>query len=277
MESEAKRCFAAFAAHELRGEIAVQLALAEATLADPEADIASLRTMGEQIVDGCERQARLLAALLTLARCEHEPLRSDAVDLAATAARALHDVNCRHLRITARLEPAETTGNAHLIARLVANLIENAIHHNTPAGRLDLATRTTADRATLTISNTGPVIPTGDLTRLFQPFQRLSCGAGGATERFGLGLAIVTAIANAHRANVNAQARTGGGLRIDIDFPAVARTLPLDRQAGSAAEFTSPCIGRAGRSPRSSRAPSRDRPARATPTRSGVPEPAPVK
>ena len=39
----------------------------------------------------------------------------------------------------------------------------------------------------------------------------------------GLGLAIVEAIANAHDATVNAQAQTGGGLRIDINFPAGRR------------------------------------------------------
>jgi signal transduction histidine kinase len=70
--SERERCFGAYAAHELRTEIAVQLALVETTLADPEADTGELRTMGEHIVAACERQERLLEALLTLARCDYE-------------------------------------------------------------------------------------------------------------------------------------------------------------------------------------------------------------
>ena len=41
--SEAERCFVAYAAHELRSEITLQLTLAEATLADPNADTAALR------------------------------------------------------------------------------------------------------------------------------------------------------------------------------------------------------------------------------------------
>ena len=64
--AEPERCFAAFAAHELRGEITLQLALAEVTLADPTADTAALREMGNGVVAGCERQERLLEALLTL-------------------------------------------------------------------------------------------------------------------------------------------------------------------------------------------------------------------
>jgi hypothetical protein len=40
--SKAACCFLAYAAHELRGEITCQLALAEATLTDPNADTAAL-------------------------------------------------------------------------------------------------------------------------------------------------------------------------------------------------------------------------------------------
>jgi signal transduction histidine kinase len=83
-----------------------------------------------------------------------------------------------------------------------------------------VATYTAAGRAIFTIANTGPVIPNGELTRLFQPFQRLishTCPSAGGV---GLGLAIVRTIANAHNATVTAHARTGGGLRIRIDFPA---------------------------------------------------------
>jgi signal transduction histidine kinase len=72
------------------------------------------------------------------------------------------------------------------------------------------------------IANTGPVIPTGDLPRLFQPFQRRASDEGSSADGVGLGLAIVQAIADAHDAMVRAEARTGGGLRIEIRFPAAA-------------------------------------------------------
>ena len=91
--SVADGCFVAYAAHELRGEITLQLALAEATLADANADTAALREMGKGVVAACERQERLLEALLTLARSEYRHLRREPVDLAATAVDALraHD------------------------------------------------------------------------------------------------------------------------------------------------------------------------------------------
>ena len=216
---EAQQRFLAYAAHELRGEITLQLTLAEATLADPNADTAALREMGEQVAAACERQERLLEALLTLSRSECARLRRKPVDLAATAAEVLRAHDHDGLRGTTALELARTTGDPQLVERLVANLVANAVRHNVPGGRLDVGTYTAAGHAIFTIANTGPVIPTGGLTRLFQPFQRLGSHSGPSADGVGLGLAIVQAIANAHDATVTAQARTGGGLGIDVAFP----------------------------------------------------------
>ena len=186
-----------------------------------------MREMGKRVAAACERQERLLESLLTLVRSESGDLRREPVDLAATATKALRVHDPRELTGNVTLEPARTTGDPLLVERLVTNLIENAVRHNMPDGRLDVATYTAAGQATVMIANTGPVIPTGELLRLFQPFQRRSSQEGSSADGVGLGLAIVKAIADAHDANVNAQARTGGGLRIEIGFPAAAWPKPL--------------------------------------------------
>ncbi len=183
--------------------------------------------MGEGVVAACQRQERLLEALLTLSRSEYGHLRREPVDLAATAAEVLRAHDHHELNSITALEPARTTGDPLLVERLVANLIENAVRHNIPGGRLDVATYTAAGRAIFTIANTGPLIPTGELTCLFQPFQRRGSDDGSSADGVGLGLAIVQAIANAHDAMVNAEARPGGGLRIEIGFPAAAWPKPL--------------------------------------------------
>jgi signal transduction histidine kinase len=218
--------FPAYAAHELRGEITVQLALAEIALADPEADTVTLREMGEEVIAGCERQKRLLEALLILSRGEYEQLRREPIDLAATAARVLAAHAHHPLRWITTLEPAVMTGNPEMIERLVTNLVENAVRHNIPGGRLDLATHTTTGRAVLAIANTGQLIPTGEVDRLFQPFQRLRRSPGAGADGTGLGLAIVRAIADGHNAKIHATARSSGGLRIEIGFPSCLRLIP---------------------------------------------------
>jgi len=210
---------AAFVAHELRAPLALQHALVEVALADPDADASALRQMGERVLAGCKQQQRLIDALLLLARggalTGREPL-----DLAAIATGALRAHDPGGLEILASLEPARTTGDPNLLERLAANLVSNAIRHNIPGGRIDLATRTEAERAVLSVANSGPLIPSGALQRLFQPFQRLDPRSRFPDEGVGLGLTIVEAIAAAHCARVSARARAGGGLEIDVSFPA---------------------------------------------------------
>jgi signal transduction histidine kinase len=218
----ASQRFVAYAAHELRGSIALQRTLAEVALADPNADTAALRQMGERVVAACEHQERLLAALLSLSRNEFGRLRREPVDLAATGAEVLRALDDRHgLDSTTTLAPALTAGDPQLVQRLVANLVANAVRHNVPGGSLEIATYTAAGRAIFTIANSGPVVPSTELSRLFQPFERLSSHPGPSTDGVGLGLALVQAIANAHDATVAAVPRTGGGLRIDVAFPAL--------------------------------------------------------
>ena len=72
-------------------------------------------------------------------------------------------------------------------------------------------------RAHLTVANTGPHVPPGELERLFEPFQRLASRDDGV----GLGLAIVQAVADAHDATITARARINGGLEINVAFPAL--------------------------------------------------------
>ncbi|MGH2849129.1 MAG: sensor histidine kinase [Solirubrobacteraceae bacterium] len=219
---ESQRRFLAYAAHELRGEVALQRTLAEVALADVDADRAALRKMGERIVVACERQERLLAALLTLSQAGSGSLRREPVDLAATAAEVLLAQDHHDLESTASLEPALTTADPHLVERLVANLVANAVRHNVPGGRFDIATHTATGHAIFTIANTGPPIPGDELPRLFQPFQRLGARAGSSNDGVGLGLAIVHAIASAHHASVTAYSRmSSGGLGIDVAFPAL--------------------------------------------------------
>ena len=91
-------------------------------------------------------------------------------------------------------------------------------------GQVEISTGDRDGRAFLAVSNTGPVIPPDQLGRLFQPFQRLDPGrSGSGPERggLGLGLAIVSAIAAAHGAELRAVTRAAGGLAVEVVFPPV--------------------------------------------------------
>ena len=195
-------------------------------LRDRQATNASLRTACERALAAGEQQERLIAALLTLARSERgldtfEPLGLDAI--AAGALTALRDdADAGGLTVTADLGPAPALGDLRLAERLAANLIDNAIRYNTTGGQVEITAGSRDGRAFLAVTNTGPVIPPDQLSRLFQPFQRLDQGRGQPSSGpggLGLGLAIVSAIAAAHGADLRAVTRGAGGLTVEVVFP----------------------------------------------------------
>jgi signal transduction histidine kinase len=214
-----QRQFAANVSHELRTPLTFERTTLEVALADPNANAETLRVACEQVLDAGERQERLIDALLMLSRSQRGLERREPVDLAAIAAQALAGAEYSGLTVDQALEPAQTTGDPGLVERLAANLIGNAIVHNRPGGRVSVRTRTTVSHATLEVTNTGPPIAQDDLDRLFEPFQRLD-GPRISSHRLGLGLSIVRAIAEAHGATVETSLRAGGGLSIEVAFPA---------------------------------------------------------
>jgi signal transduction histidine kinase len=207
----------AYAAHELRTPLATQRALLELTLADPTADVATWREIGEDVLGACRQQERVLEACLTLARSAR-PRRRERVDLAEIAAESLATHDHGNLDRVFALRPAWTNGDPDLLERLASNLVSNAIRHNVAGGRIQIETRTESGRAKLLVANTGPLIPAHELRHLFQPFRRF---APRRVEGLGLGLTIVRAVADAHGAVMTARARPGGGLGIDVAFPAL--------------------------------------------------------
>jgi signal transduction histidine kinase len=217
--SDGQERFAAYVAHELGTEIALQRALVEVALSDPDADAAALRSMGQDVAASCKQQQRLIDALLDLTVGHRGLRRHEPVDIVATVSDALRARDLSEFETVVTLEPSRTTGDPDLVERLAANLVSNATRHNVTGGRIEVETRTENAHAVFSIANTGPFIPAEELTRLFEPFHRLGVQPGARSDDLGLGLAIVRAIADAHHATITAYARAGGGLKIDVGFP----------------------------------------------------------
>jgi signal transduction histidine kinase len=113
-----------------------------------------------------------------------------------------------------------------LAERLVANLIGNAVCHNVIGGKVEVSTVARDGRAVLAVANTGPPIPPEAVCQLFQPFLRHDGRRVRYDSGHGLGLSIVQAIADAHGAAITARAKTGGGLSIEVTFPAIPDERP---------------------------------------------------
>jgi signal transduction histidine kinase len=145
------------------------------------------------------------------------------VDLAATVAETLVDlqpeIDGLGIHIHQASSPAPVEGDPLLVERLVANLLTNAVRHNVVGGRVEVVTGLNEGKAVLSVTNTGPLIPTAEVDRLFQPFQRLDSRRAQYNKGHGLGLSIVQAIASAHQASIHALPTPNGGLAVTVTFP----------------------------------------------------------
>jgi two-component system, OmpR family, sensor histidine kinase VanS len=118
-------------------------------------------------------------------------------------------------------EATDTVGSHALLLQVATNLVHNAIVHNLPQrGNVWVRTSVHANRAVLTVENTGEQLAGDVVATLAEPFQR-------GTERIrtdhagvGLGLAIVQRITQAHDGALTIAGRPGGGLRVTMELPA---------------------------------------------------------
>jgi signal transduction histidine kinase len=223
----AQKQFVANASHELRTPLARAQAVAEVAVDDPHATVASLRASHRRAIAAGRQQERVIEALLTLARSERGLDRRLPFDLREVTTDVLAarepEAAARGIEVHARLDPAATGGEPHLAERLVNNLVENAIRHNVPeGGRIEVATLQRNGHALLSVTNTGPVVPSDQVERLFRPFQRLGRDRVERGDGVGLGLSIVQAIATAHGATVTAEPRAEGGLEVEVVFSGAA-------------------------------------------------------
>jgi signal transduction histidine kinase len=251
---DAQRQFVANASHELRTPLTRSRTLLEVALRRPDASADILRSACERAVAAAGEQERLIDALLTLARGQRGLARRDPVDLAAVtrdvlAARGA-EITARGLAMDVTLAPALVVGDKALTERAVANLIDNALRHNGDDGQVWVSVRTTqsegeggegeggegeggeggrktAVAAVLSVANTGPPVPPGDIGRLLQPFQRREAGRAAARNGLGLGLSIVQAVATAHDAELVLASRQAGGLEAELVFPPAPLVPPL--------------------------------------------------
>jgi len=236
---DSQRRFIASASHELRTPLMLSQTLLQVALADPDITVDSLRAACQEVIDADKYQARLIDALLILARSQRGLDRREPVDLTAAVNDALDAQEAaaaaRGLRVDATLDKARVPGDARLVSRLAANLVDNAIRYNITGGLVAVKLAASANRAVLTVTNTGAVVPPLQASRLLEPFQRAAPDRTASPDGLGLGLSIVADIARAHEAGLEVRPQPEGGLAVTVSFPAWEG--PVDRavERGSSA------------------------------------------
>ena len=223
----ARRDLVAWISHDLRTPLAGLRAMAESledgVATDPHRYYGLMRSQVDHLslmVDDLFELSKIQAGTMPLAM-ERVPLYdlvSDAVAELAPLAVA------RSIRMTEDCaESLAVIGDPGELARMIGNLLINAIQHSAPGGTVLVAARRDGDdRVVLTVEDTAGGIPEHDLDRIFEPGWRGTAArtvdSSARTPGAGLGLAIVRGIAEAHDGDVTVR-NVPGGCRFDVRLP----------------------------------------------------------
>jgi signal transduction histidine kinase len=229
---ERKSAFVATVTHELRTPLTSILGYTELLTDGDGGELSPLQQRGvTAILRNAHRLNATVADLLLLDRANSSVGTAAArVDLAEVTAtlRAEYDTQARlrEITLTGEAEPVWVEGDAQQLARVLRNLLDNALKFTGPGGEIGYRLRAAGRTAVLTVTDTGIGIPDKDQPGLFTPFHRAANAMDQAVQGSGLGLAIVRNIVAEHGGSVTADSGVGRGSTFTVTLPAVGPPEP---------------------------------------------------
>jgi two-component system sensor histidine kinase BaeS len=222
-----RRRMAADVAHELRTPLAV-------IRADFEAMLDGVRPLSAEAVAEVHGETRLLSRLiddlrdLSLAETGQLPLRKVPTDLGelarASAARFVPRTEERGvgLEVAAADDLPRADVDPDRVSQILGNLLENALRHTPPGGRVELSVGPGEEPTTLqvTVRDSGPGIPAEHLPNVFEHFYRVDRARSRSAGGSGIGLAVVKQLVEAHGGRVWAESPPGRGATFGVELPA---------------------------------------------------------
>jgi heavy metal sensor kinase len=231
----AQERFVGDASHELRTPLTairgnVDVLLRQTRAGAHALDQTALAPALDDIRRESDRMRRLLDDLLWLARSdagsgadERLVVRGERIRLDVVAAEAVRSAEAltsgQVLELEAR-RPVEVDGDSDRLHQLIMILLDNAIRHTPPGGRIRVAVAATPDgTARIAVRDEGEGIAPAHVPYLFERFYRADGARGRASGGTGLGLAIARAIVRAHGGDVAVASAPGEGATFVVTIP----------------------------------------------------------
>lgn len=113
----------------------------------------------------------------------------------------------------------EISMDSHRIRQVLNNLLDNAIAHTGPDGKITVAASQQGNSISVSVADTGEGIPEADLPLIFERFYRVDKSRARATGGSGLGLTIVKRLVEAHGGAIEVKSRLGQGTTFTFSLP----------------------------------------------------------
>jgi two-component system sensor histidine kinase HydH len=180
----------------------------------------------DHLINEVDRLEGIVSRLLQFSRADAQDLTPGDLNLVAAEAARLAEDRAREQEIRVELDlepdlpPIQMAPPA--LVQVLRNLTTNALQVMPRGGVLRLATRLDPARGTVvaSVADDGPGLSDEVLSHLFEPFFTTKA------EGTGLGLAIAREIALAHRGDLRAQNRAGGGAVFILTLPVAEVAAP---------------------------------------------------
>jgi heavy metal sensor kinase len=217
---ERQRRFTGDAAHELRTPLSLLQTRFDLALARPRTNKEYRLALQEAQTD-LARLTGLVNTLLTLARVDSGqiPLGRSRFDLAGTVAAVREQYGAKAAEAGVTLDsdtvPTPLVADEDLLRQILVNLMENALKHTPPGGRVIVGCRPDGPCARFWVADSGIGIPAEHQAQVFDRFYRVDAGRSRAAGGTGLGLAICRAIGGA----IWLMSRPGDGTRVEVSLP----------------------------------------------------------
>jgi signal transduction histidine kinase len=214
--------FAAVLAHDLRGPLSAAKAAASLVLRKPSAED-SPRWVA-RIIESIDRADRMIQDLLdamraqTGARVDVQPEEADLVEIVREAVDHLRTVYGDRFVLVAP-EAVQGEFGVDPMRRAVENLAINAVKYGAAGRPITITVKGIQGRAFILVHNEGSHIPPEQQPTLFRAFQRLSGAEKSGQRGWGLGLAQVRAVAEAHGGSIAVDSLVDLGTTFTIDVP----------------------------------------------------------
>jgi two-component system, OmpR family, phosphate regulon sensor histidine kinase PhoR len=219
-----RRDFVANVSHELRTPLTAIRGYLEALRDDP-ADTANTERFIDIIWRQTTRMERLVSDLLRLARLDarQEVLERVACDvrqiLQAVVADCEVTIDAKEQRVVidVRDDASRVVADPAKLHDVLRNLVENAVNYSPEQTEIRLDAVRADGNCVITVKDSGPGLPAGDLTRVFERFYRVD--KSRSRPGTGLGLAIVKHLVELHGGTVVAANRPEGGAVFTVTLP----------------------------------------------------------
>ncbi|WP_156517311.1 sensor histidine kinase, partial [Rhodococcus sp. EPR-279] len=213
-----QRRFLDDAGHELRTPITIVRGHLDVLDHDDPVDV---RDTVALVDDELDRMNRLVADLLLLTRADQTSFVNPVVTDVDALTRSVFDKVTTLADREWVLEASATVHaplDAQRLTQALLALADNATHHTMPGSRVGIGSQLSDGDIRFWVTDSGPGIARDEQERIFERFAR---GRNGTrrTEGAGLGLSIVTAIAQAHRGRVSVGSAPGHGATFTITIP----------------------------------------------------------